>query len=129
MRNLYTIFLYFLTPFVLLRLLWRGLRAPAYWQRWGERFGHIQPIEGAPIWVHAVSVGEVQAAVPLLRALLKAYPGVPVLVTTTTPTGSSGTATTTVASVLVPREIVKPPAIGQDSTETVRSPFSARGTR
>src|SRR5690606_8208777 len=36
----------------------------------------------------AVSVGEVQAAVPLLRALLKRYPEVPVLVTTTTPTGS-----------------------------------------
>ena len=88
MRNLYTILLYLLTPFVLLRLAWRGLRAPAYWKRWGERFGRINSVEGKPIWVHAVSVGEVQAAVPLLRALLKRYPGVPVLVTTTTPTGA-----------------------------------------
>lgn len=89
MRGLYTLILYLLTPLALLRLLWRGLRAPGYWQRWGERFGYIPAQTGvAPIWVHAVSVGEVQAAVPLLRALLKQYPDVPLLVTTTTPTGS-----------------------------------------
>ncbi|MBI5460828.1 MAG: lipid IV(A) 3-deoxy-D-manno-octulosonic acid transferase [Gammaproteobacteria bacterium] len=89
MRILYTLILYLLTPFALLRLMWRGLRAPGYWQRWGERFGFIPCVEGvAPIWVHAVSVGEVQAAAPLLRALLKQYPDVPLLVTTTTPTGS-----------------------------------------
>lgn len=89
MRKFYSIILYLLTPFVLLRLLWRGLRAPAYWKRWGERFGFIPRLYGGdPIWVHAVSVGEVQAAVPLLRGLLKRYPDVPLLVTTTTPTGS-----------------------------------------
>lgn len=89
MRGLYTLVLYLLTPFALARLLWRGLRAPGYWRRWRERFGFIPVGEGAaPIWVHAVSVGEVQAAVPLLRALLKQYPDVPLLVTTTTPTGS-----------------------------------------
>jgi 3-deoxy-D-manno-octulosonic-acid transferase len=88
-RILYSLILYLLIPFALARLAWRGLRAPGYWQRWGERFGFIPVHEGpAPIWVHAVSVGEVQAAVPLLRALLKRYPEVPVLVTTTTPTGS-----------------------------------------
>ena len=89
MRSLYTLILYLLTPFALLRLLWRGLRSPGYWQRWGERFGFIPAEAGAaPIWVHAVSVGEVQAAAPLLRALMKQYPDVPLLVTTTTPTGS-----------------------------------------
>lgn len=89
MRSIYSFVLYLLTPLALLRLGWRGLRAPGYWQRWGERFGFIPELSGAsPIWVHAVSVGEVQAAVPLLRALLKRYPEVPVLVTTTTPTGS-----------------------------------------
>ncbi|MBZ0071599.1 MAG: lipid IV(A) 3-deoxy-D-manno-octulosonic acid transferase [Gammaproteobacteria bacterium] len=89
MRIIYSLILYLLTPFALLRLLWRGLRAHGYWQRWGERFGFAPVNQGAaPIWVHAVSVGEVQAAVPLLRVLLKRYPTVPVLVTTTTPTGS-----------------------------------------
>lgn len=89
MRIVYSLILYLLTPFALLRLVWRGLRARGYWRRWGERFGFAPVNRGtAPIWVHAVSVGEVQAAVPLLRALLKRYPQVPLLVTTTTPTGS-----------------------------------------
>lgn len=89
MRIVYSLILYLLTPFALLRLVWRGLRARGYWRRWGERFGFVPVNRGAaPIWVHAVSVGEVQAAVPLLRALLKRYPQVPLLVTTTTPTGS-----------------------------------------
>jgi 3-deoxy-D-manno-octulosonic-acid transferase len=39
------------------------------------------------LWVHAVSVGEVQAALPLLRHLLRQ--GHRVLVTTTTPTGAA----------------------------------------
>lgn len=89
MRILYSSLLYLLTPFVLLRLIWRGFRAPKYWRHWGQRFGFVAANSGtAPIWVHAVSVGEVQAAVPLLRALLKRYPEVPLLVTTTTPTGA-----------------------------------------
>jgi 3-deoxy-D-manno-octulosonic-acid transferase len=89
-RILYTLIIYLLTPFALLRLVWRGLRARGYWQRWGERFGFVPVHEGpAPIWVHAVSVGEVQAAAPLLHVLLKRYPELPVLVTTTTPTGST----------------------------------------
>lgn len=40
------------------------------------------------MWLHAVSVGEVNAAVPLIAALQEAHPALPVLVTTTTPTGS-----------------------------------------
>ncbi len=109
MRSLYTLVLYLLTPFVLARLAWRGLRAPGYWRRWGERFGFIPiSIGEAPIWVHAVSVGEVQAAVPLLRALLKLYPNVPLLVTTTTPTGSEqvlGLFESRVAHVYMPYDL------------------------
>ena len=89
LRHLYTALLYILTPFVLLRLCWRGLRAPAYWQRWCERFGCYQDLDlhGA-IWIHAVSVGEVVAAEPLVRALRLAHPHAPLLITTMTPTGS-----------------------------------------
>ena len=88
MRYLYSLLLYLLIPFVILRLLWRSLRAPAYRRRWGERFGFFErlPVEGV-VWVHAVSVGEVQAAVPLI-AWLREEKNLPVLVTTTTPTGS-----------------------------------------
>jgi 3-deoxy-D-manno-octulosonic-acid transferase len=90
MRILYTLLLYLLVPLVLLRLAWRGLRAPAYWRRWPERFGFIAPPLGERvIWIHAVSVGEVQAAAPLIRALLEQYPVYSLLVTTVTPTGST----------------------------------------
>jgi 3-deoxy-D-manno-octulosonic-acid transferase len=87
---IYTLLLYLLVPLVLLRLAWRGLRAPDYWRRWPERFGFIEPPLGARvIWIHAVSVGEVQAAEPLVRALLENYPAYSLLVTTVTPTGSA----------------------------------------
>ncbi len=88
MRRLYSLVLTTLVPLVLLRLWLRGRRAPAYRRRWLERFGFVPDIDGRPIWVHAVSVGETQAAAPLIRVLLKRYPGVPIVVTTTTPTGS-----------------------------------------
>ena len=89
MRLLYSLLLYLLTPLVLLRLLWRGFRAPAYRQRWGERFARLPAFDAVPrIWIHAVSVGETQAALPLVRALRERHPGYRLLITTTTPTGS-----------------------------------------
>ncbi len=45
------------------------------------------PISDA-IWIHAVSVGEFNAATPLIRALMARYPERPFVVTTITPTGS-----------------------------------------
>lgn len=89
MRLLYSALLYLATPLVLARLLWRGLRQPEYWQRIGERFGFVpRSGHGVAVWVHAVSVGEAMAALPLVRALVEKYPPRSVLVTTTTPTGS-----------------------------------------
>ena len=89
MRFLYSLILYLLIPPVIQRLLWRGLRNRGYWQRWGERFGFAARPAGPVLWVHAVSVGEVRAAVPLVRALQRDYPDHRVLVTTMTPTGSA----------------------------------------
>lgn len=90
MRTAYTVLLYALMPIVLLRLVWRGRRNRGYWRRWGERFGYFHaPQLSQSIWVHAVSVGEVQAAVPLVRALRARYPQRPLVMTTTTPTGSA----------------------------------------
>ena len=86
----YSLLLYLLTPLVLLRLAWRGIRAPAYWRRWGERFAWLPPVAAVPrIWIHAVSVGEAQAALPLVQALRERHPGHRLLITTTTPTGSA----------------------------------------
>ncbi|WP_297527474.1 lipid IV(A) 3-deoxy-D-manno-octulosonic acid transferase [Thiohalobacter sp.] len=87
MRRLYTLILYLALPLVFARLTWRSLRAPAYRQRWGERLGRGPALPGRPLWIHAVSVGEVQAAEPIVRALLERHPELPVLITTTTPTG------------------------------------------
>jgi 3-deoxy-D-manno-octulosonic-acid transferase len=89
MRRLYSTLLYLLLPLVLLHLLWRGLRERGYWARLHERFGFVarQP-DGVALWVHAVSVGEAAAALPLVRQLLDRYPQRSVLVTTTTPAGA-----------------------------------------
>jgi 3-deoxy-D-manno-octulosonic-acid transferase len=64
------------------------LRNPSYWDRFGERFGFGATSLARCIWVHAVSVGEVQAAAALIRALQSRYPRLPVVITTTTPTGA-----------------------------------------
>ncbi len=91
MRYLYSALFYLLLPVVVLRMLWRSRRAPAYRKRLAERFGVLDagiPGEAESIWVHAVSVGETLAAAPLIESLLERYPGHPLVVTTTTPTGS-----------------------------------------
>ncbi len=90
MRVLYTVLLYLLTPFVLLRLLLRSRALPDYRRRWGERFGFVpSPPEPVAVWVHAVSVGESLAALPLIRALVQRHGEGRVWVSTTTPTGSA----------------------------------------
>jgi 3-deoxy-D-manno-octulosonic-acid transferase len=86
----WSIVVYLLLPYVVGNLVWRGLRYPAYWHRWPERFGFVASL--APqraIWVHAVSVGEVRSAAPLVTALLERYPAHRLVVTTMTPTGSA----------------------------------------
>lgn len=89
MRYLYTLAMYLATPFIVLRLLFRGVRYRDYHRRWRERFGFaLAPAVRGSLWVHAVSVGEVNAAEPLLKALRNSYPNAPLVVTTVTPTGS-----------------------------------------
>lgn len=89
MRFAYAVLTYFLIPVLLLHLLWRSLSNPPYRQRIAERFGFFDRKLDAPtIWVHAVSVGEVQAAAALVRALQKRHPDRLLIVTTMTPTGS-----------------------------------------
>jgi len=89
-RFLYTSLFYALTPLILARLVWRGWQAPVYRRRWGERFGlYAGPSPRGVFWFHAVSVGEAEAAFPLIRAMGRRFPNQPILVTTTTPTGSA----------------------------------------
>jgi len=85
----YSIVLTLLLPFVLLRLWWRGKANPAYRRRIGERLGTYS-LQGGPkrLWLHAVSVGEVNAATPVIKQILKRWPEYEILITTTTPTGA-----------------------------------------
>lgn len=91
LRTLYTLGFYLAFPFILLRLLWRSRKNSHYRHRWNERFGYIKrlPREQKSIWIHAVSVGEAIAAIPLIRELKTRYPMMKIVVTNTTPTGSA----------------------------------------
>ena len=88
-RFIYALALYLLTPFALYRLTARGIKYHGYFARWRERFGFFPDprIEGS-IWVHAVSLGEVNAALPLIEALMRRYADSRFVITTFTPTGS-----------------------------------------
>ena len=90
LRKLYTLIFTLALPLVLFRLYWRGLKAPAYRLRWQERLGYYRcpPVKDV-IWLHAVSVGEAEAAFALLKMLQQQQPAARFLVTTTTPTGSA----------------------------------------
>ena len=89
-RALYSWLLRLAFPYVCLRVFWRGLRNRDYWRRIPERFGFIEPLGSIRvIWVHAVSVGEVRAAAPLVQALCERYPDHRIVLTAMTPTGSA----------------------------------------
>ncbi|MGH8379591.1 lipid IV(A) 3-deoxy-D-manno-octulosonic acid transferase [Pseudomonas sp.] len=88
-RTLYTLLFHLGLPLIALRLFLRSRKAPAYAQRIGERFAmNLPAMRKGGIWVHAVSVGESIAAAPMIRALLQAYPQLPITITCMTPTGS-----------------------------------------
>lgn len=89
MKKLYTILFYLLLPLVFLRLLWRSRRLPGYRKQLAERLGFCPHHLKDCIWVHAVSVGETIAAIPLIKSLQKQYPNSPILVTNMTPTGAA----------------------------------------
>jgi 3-deoxy-D-manno-octulosonic-acid transferase len=89
-RILYAVLTYLLLPVYALYWFFRGTVNRAYWDRFSQRFGIGFPnIERGTFWIHAVSVGEVQASIPLVRALARRYPERPLLMTTVTPTGAA----------------------------------------
>lgn len=88
MRRFYTFLFYLALPLIFFRLLWRARKNPGYLKNIKERFGLLNfSIPKGGIWLHAVSVGESLAAVPLIKALQKNYPQLPIIITNTTPTG------------------------------------------
>jgi 3-deoxy-D-manno-octulosonic-acid transferase len=87
MRVLYSALAMLLAPIAFLAVLVRGLRQAEYWRSPGERFGWGRTLDAPSIWLHAVSLGEVSAAAPVVRELRARHPGVPFVLTTATPTG------------------------------------------
>jgi 3-deoxy-D-manno-octulosonic-acid transferase len=87
-RWIYSLLIIMAAPLALGLLMWRRRATQHDWQALtAERFGYYpQPWDGAaPVWIHAVSVGEVRAAAPLIKALV--LKGDTVLLTHFTPTG------------------------------------------
>ncbi len=89
MRLLYNLLTYLLLIPYAFYWLFKGIGNRSYLEKLGQRFGFSFPKVDESIWIHAVSVGEVQAAVPLIRALIKKFPGQKIVVTTVTPTGAA----------------------------------------
>jgi 3-deoxy-D-manno-octulosonic-acid transferase len=87
-RPLYSLLIRLVLPFVFLSLALRGVRDRVYWKGWAQRLGFGARRDGARcLWLHAVSLGEMSAAAPLVRALLERHPERPLVLTSATPAG------------------------------------------
>ncbi len=108
MRLLYNLLIYLLQIPVAGYLFVRSIVNRSYTDRFGQRFGIGYPQLEKCIWIHAVSVGEVQAAIPLIRAISERFPEHRMLVTTVTPTGAERVAAVfgdTVTHCYIPLEM------------------------
>ncbi len=59
--------------------------ALCYWQRFAFKLEKYQ--KSRPLWLHAASVGEVSAVIPLILAIIEKHPTLPIIISTFTPTG------------------------------------------
>lgn len=89
-RVFYTLLLALAAPLLLWGLYRTKPGKPRFGARWKEHFGFTPRLATAtaPIWIHAASVGEAIAIVPVIKALKQAYPEQAIVVTTTTSTGA-----------------------------------------
>ncbi|HAS6019501.1 TPA: 3-deoxy-D-manno-octulosonic acid transferase [Vibrio vulnificus] len=89
-RLLYTLLLALAAPLLLFGLYRSKPNKPKFGQRWKEHFGITPKLDGQnqPLWIHAVSVGESLAAIPLIKAIKEKMPDQVIVVTTTTSTGA-----------------------------------------
>lgn len=78
-------------PFVSAYLHWRALKGREAKARLSERKGKasLPRPERSLLWVNAVSVGEAVAALTIIQSIIRKYPEVHVLLTTTTPSSAT----------------------------------------
>ena len=87
----YNLFLYILFPFAILRLFSKKEFNLSELPRIKERFGKVNlenNFQEKPIWIHAVSVGEVKVASLLVKEIKKRHPNIKIFLTVSTLTGS-----------------------------------------
>lgn len=85
---LYRAVLIVIAPVLIAFTAWQSFKARSaryFWQRCGWNY---PTRSDAPVWLHAASVGEVIAALPLLEALRAQHPKLPIVISTFTPTGA-----------------------------------------
>ncbi len=77
-------------------VIYKAITTEKYRAGIGERFGRFKREKlarlsgpGPGVWIHAVSVGETKAVIPLLKAIREAHPGARILFSTTTRTGQA----------------------------------------
>ncbi|MCA3953710.1 lipid IV(A) 3-deoxy-D-manno-octulosonic acid transferase [Vibrio vulnificus] len=89
-KTFYTVLLILLSPLLLWYLYRSKPNKPKFGKRWKEHFGITPTLDGQnqPLWIHAVSVGESLAAIPLIKAIKEKTPDQVIVVTTTTSTGA-----------------------------------------
>ena len=90
-RFIYTILIYLSLPFAVLRILIKDSKNKSWKQKLKNQLGFVNNLQGKVIWIHCVSVGEFNAAKPLIDQLLKKYPSHKLVITTTTITGADAT--------------------------------------
>ena len=109
----YSLLWWVMLPAILIYIWRRGRKDPLYASHIAERFGYHTTNLQDPVWVHAVSLGEMRSATPLIRALLDQ--GETVLTTHFTPAGRRE----------AQREFAK--EIGAGTVQTVWVPFEYGG--
>ena len=87
-RFIYTVLIILSLPFALLRILLRDAKNSNWIRKLKNQLGFVPKISGKVIWLHCVSVGEFNAAKPLIDKIFIKFPLHKIVISTTTITGS-----------------------------------------
>lgn len=88
MLAVYRLLVVLVLPLALVWLRWKMAGPAELRARWRERLGQIPHSSGQPmLWLHAASVGEVNAVAALVNVLLERYPEHQLVISTMTVTG------------------------------------------
>jgi len=87
-RFIYTLLLYFSLPIAILKLIAKERKSPFIKAKLKNQLGFVTKTSGKVLWIHCVSVGEFNAARPLIDQILDIYPEHKMAITSTTITGA-----------------------------------------